>query len=313
VYAPPTADAAGLYIAQQENLFKDAGLTVTIKQASSDQRVINDQALHPDQIDITVGNYVSYIEAQENYTYKGMLPLTYKAGGPTGNAADIPMFLLSSDLYIVAEASILSPGYAGLFVPAGSPVNTVAGLKGRTIGINAQYNAAYVLISTFLAENGMTPSQVHFASYSFPRMQAALMNHEIQVAFLAEPYASKAEAAGLTKLTDLVDANTQDFPLAGYAVTKQWARHNPDTLQAFLHALETGQQIADTNRQATEAALAAEVPGLTSEEAGLLSLETYPVGKPDLNRLERVINSAERFGVVSGDIFDARLLLPDGS
>jgi NitT/TauT family transport system substrate-binding protein len=306
VYTPPTVDALGLYIAQYKHLFQAAGLTVTIKQASSDEDVINDQALG--KIDVTVGNYASYFEAQENYTFKNMAPATYEALSPNTSTPQIPLYLLSADTYIVAEASILSQGYAGLFVAPGSGINSVAALQGKKIAINAQDNDAYLMISTFLEENGIDPSQETYVPYAFPRMQQALLDHKVQVAYLAEPYASIAEADGLSRLTDLDDGNTQDFPMAGYAVTKEFAERYPHTLQAFLHALEQGQQLADTNRQVAEQAVVAELAGVTPvtrEQAAMISLESYPVGPPDLSRLQRVLNTAMTYGVITGDIFSA--------
>src|SRR5579859_4629058 len=248
VYAPPTTDAAGLYVAQYKGLFKAAGLTVTIKTAPSDEEVINEQALSSmngtNGIDVTVGNYASYFEAQENYSYMGMQPTTYQAM-PGSTSPGIPQFLLSADLYIVAEASVLQPGYAGLYVAPDSGITSIADLSGQKIGINAEHSDAYLMISTFLAENGIRPELESYKTYTFQDMQRALLKHEIPVAYLAEPYATKAEAAGLVKLADLYDGSTQEFPMAGYVVTKAWAKHFPNTLQAFLHALEQGQQLAD--------------------------------------------------------------------
>ena len=61
-------------------------------------------------------------------------------------------------------------------------------------------------------------------------------------------------AEGAELLADFDQGATANFPVEGYVVTKQWAQKYPRTLAAFYKALEEGQQIADTNRGAVEAA-----------------------------------------------------------
>src|SRR5271170_2661213 len=65
----PAADSAGFFVALHEGLFTARGLHVTFIPAISSETVINAQALDEpsDRIDISCGNYVSYIQAQENY------------------------------------------------------------------------------------------------------------------------------------------------------------------------------------------------------------------------------------------------------
>jgi NitT/TauT family transport system substrate-binding protein len=301
VYAEPTTDSAGLYIAQYEGLFKAAGLTLNIQPAQTAEEVIDQQALG--KIDITAGNYVSYVQAQENHD----------AGVPvTGN--DTPQ-ALSSNLDIFAEASELNPGFMGLYVPAGSPISTFADLKGKTIGINAPDNVAYLLVAATLEANGVSPNSVKWAYYSFPDMESALLKHKIQVALLAEPYASIAdENAGVTELTDVDQGLAESFPVEGYAVTKQWAKANPNTLATFTRVLEEGQELADTNRELAEKAMMAQVPGLSSEYAALLTMEDYPVGPVDSTRLQRVANDMQALSMSSTSlIFQVQKMIGDGS
>jgi NitT/TauT family transport system substrate-binding protein len=301
VNTAPTVDSAGLFVAQYEGLFKAAGLHVTIQTSQNTEQVINDQAL--DTIDITAGNYVSYIEAQDNYD-NGYLP--------SGNLQNPSWQQISSNLDIFAEASVMNPGYAGLFVLPGSPIKTIANLKGTTIGINAQDNFAFLMVAAFLEENDISDKDVTFEYYPLQDMQKALDSHAIQVAFLAEPYVSEAEeTGGLTELTDLDEGMTTNFPIEGYAVTKQWAQTYPNALLAFTRALEQGQQIADTNRAIAEKALVAEIPGITQQYAALVTLENYPIGPVDATRIERVADDMQQFQLLNGDNFNAQALLGD--
>jgi NitT/TauT family transport system substrate-binding protein len=298
VYAVPTTDAAGLYVAQYDGLFRDEGLNVTIKAATSDETVINVQAL--DSADVIAGNYVSLMEAQDNYD-NGILP--------SGNNPNPPEDEISSNLDVIAEASIMNPGDAGLFVPADSAITSVAALAGKTVGINAPLNIAYLMISSFLEANGMSPAAVHYAYYPFPDMIGALTKHEVQVAFLTEPYISIAEESyGLSELTNLDEGLTQNFPVEGYAVTKQWASQNPNTLAAFTRALEQGQDLADTDRELAEKALMTEIPGLTARYAAVLTLENYPIGPVAVPHLQRIADDMALYGLLPAN-FDVKQMI----
>jgi NitT/TauT family transport system substrate-binding protein len=301
VYADPTTDSAGLYIAQYEGLFKAAGLTLDIAAAQSAESVIDQQALG--KIDITEGNYVSYIQAQENHD----------AGVPV-TGSDTPQ-ALSANLDIFAEASVLNPGSMGLYVPANSPIKSLADIKGKTIGINAPDNVAYLLVVAALEANGISPSSVKWAYYSFPNMESALATHKIQVALLAEPYISLAdETAGVTQLADVDQGLAESFPVDGYAVTKQWAKANPNTLATFTRVLEQGQELADTDRLLAEKAIMAQVPGLSPEYAALLTMENYPVGAVDAKRLQRVANDMQALDMSSTSLtFQVPQMIGNGS
>ena len=62
VAAIPSADLAGLYIAQDQGLFARQGLHVTIKTIASTKAVIASQL--NGQVDIGAGSYVGYVAAQ---------------------------------------------------------------------------------------------------------------------------------------------------------------------------------------------------------------------------------------------------------
>ena len=62
VAALPTADLAGLYIAQDDGFFAQQHLHVTIERIASSAASIADQ--ENGQVDVTAGSYVAYIAAQ---------------------------------------------------------------------------------------------------------------------------------------------------------------------------------------------------------------------------------------------------------
>lgn len=295
----PAADSAGFFVALHQGLFAARGLHVTFIPAVSSETVINAQALDEplDRVDISCGNYVSYLQAQENYDQ-----------GKRSSSPNDPM--VAADLEIFAEGSVMEPDAQGLYVLPGSHISTLAGLAGKTIGVNAPGNILYLLAASVLSDNAVDPSTVHFAYYPLPQMAARLKTGKIAAAVLPEPFASQAEESlGAARLADLDQGATAAFPVQGCAVTRQWAALHPQTLAAFRAAFEQGQEIADTNRTAVEQSMAA-LPsplGLSRTTAAVMAVDSYPVGPVDAVRIQRVADVMREF--LGFPAFDVRSMI----
>ena len=279
----PAVDSAGFFVALHQGLFAAHGLHVTFIPAVSSETVINAQAL--DRIDISCGNYVSYIQAQENYNQ-----------GKRSSSADSPT--VAANLDIFAEGSVMETGAQGLYVLPDSRIRTLAGLEGKVIGVNAPGNILYLLAASVLADNGLSVSGVHFAYYPLPQMAAMLKAGKIDAAVLPEPFASQAEQSmGVTLLADLDQGATVAFPVQGCAVTRQWAAQHPTELAAFRAAFEQGQEIADTERAAVDQAMES-LPsplGVSQVTAAVMALDSYPTGPVDVVRVQRVADVMRQF------------------
>ena len=285
----PALDSAWFFVALYQGLFKAQGLNVHFTPPTSSETVIADQA--KGIYDITGGNYVAYIQAQQR-----------------GEAS----------LKILAEASVMQPGTQGIYTMPDTQVKSLTDLKGQTIAINAKKNILYLLAASVLAEHGISPGSVHFTDVPFPGMAAGLKSGAIGAAVLPEPFASGAEEEGAVPLVDLNQGATTSFPVAGFVVTKQWAQKYPHTLAAFYRALEEGQQIADSSRAAVENAMMS-LPkpfGVSRENAAVLALDSYPfstgpVGSVDKVRLQRVVNVMQQF--IGFPAFDIGSMLMPGT
>src|SRR5947207_1786495 len=123
VGAVPVADEAGLYIAQDEGLFAQEGLHVTIDPILSSADATKGQ--NDGKFDITAGNAVSYVQDQVAHR---------------------------SDLEIVAEGSLMQPNNQALYTLPRSPITSITDLKGRRIGVNVLNNIGTLLISSVLQQ-----------------------------------------------------------------------------------------------------------------------------------------------------------------
>jgi NitT/TauT family transport system substrate-binding protein len=269
----PAVDSAGFFVALYEGLFAQQGLHVKFTPATSSETVISAQV--QGKYDITGGNYVSYIQAEQE-----------------GEA----------NLDIFAEGSVMTPGAQGIYVMPDSPIKTLADLENHTLAINAPKNILYLLAASVLAEHGISPDSVKFVTkYNLPQMPAALKSGAVAAAVMPEPFASMAEQQdGAVPLVDLDQGATTNFPVEGYVVTKHWAEKYPRTLAAFDRALEEGQEIADTNRSAVEKAMedlpmTPEPLGVSKQIAAVMALDNYPFGGVDPVRLQRVVDVMQQF------------------
>lgn len=266
IAAVPTASSAGLYVAQQDGFFRQAGLNVKIVSISAGADVTT--GLLNGSLDVVNGAYAGFIEAQ---------------------------------LHGAGTYHVLADGYAGapnvdeIVVMPKSGITTPQQLTGKTIAVNALNSVAQLLVSSALASQGVSPSKVHFVAMPFPAMPSALKAHRIDAAYLPEPYLSQAEEqVGGEPLLDVNQGATQDFPINGYVATVRWCQRYPKTAAAVAKALDAGQAIADTNRPVVEKALT-KYTTISKGIAAIMALGEFPA-TVDAVHLQRVPDLMQSFG-----------------
>lgn len=265
----PTIDFAGLYIAQMDGLFRQQGLNVTITFAPASQLAVT--SMLNGTSDISGTDYVTYVDNEIN-----------------DNAR----------LRIIAEASSLQPHDLELFDGPNSRITTLADLRGRTIGVTSSDDIDTLLVRALLAENGISADSVNIQfGFQLPNIAQQLSAGQANAAPIPEPFATEGEQQyGLQALADVDQGVTTNFPLEGYAVTQAWAQKYPNTLAAFDRALEEGQQIADTNRTAFQAAVEKYL-GIQPETAAVINLPNYPLSVSS-TQLQRVVDAMVQFGML---------------
>ena len=267
----PAISAAGLYIAQQRGYFTTAGLRVKIVPVASGIDAIPNLA--SGSVDVDEGQWAADLSAE--------------AAGAVR-------------LYALAAASAGGPGVQQVVVPAGSPVTTVAHLRGKTIAVNALGGLAVLLTDNVLASHGVPVKDVHYVPVPFAAMGAALAAHRVDAAFIAQPSLSAAEITnGAVPLFDVNQGAAQNFPISGYVVTQAWIARYPRTA-AFVSALERGQQVAATDRAAVEHAL---IPALhiSKTTAAVMALGTFPLSVSAV-AVQRVANLMQSNGLLAKSV-----------
>jgi NitT/TauT family transport system substrate-binding protein len=283
VDAVPTADEAGLYIAQDNGYFAQQGLTVKIVPIFGGELGLPD--LQDGKAQMVVGNYVSFIQAQ----------IAGKFGLPGKTPSPI-------NIRIIADGSLMQPGNQALYVMPNSRYKTVAELAAHhaKIGVNTPNNIGQVLLGSLFRENGLTMNPKNVSYNQFPVMPQMLKAGQLNAAWLPEPFGTIAgEKYGEIPIADFDQGSLQNFPIGAYIGSTQWIQKNPNTVAAFLRALQEGQQVADTNRAAVEQALIKNAPGTTPLIAATMTLDTYPLSM-DVPVMQRVSDAMFEFGLEPG-------------
>ena len=279
VGAVPVADSAALYIAQQRGFFRDAGLNVKIETIISGANAITGQLAG--KYDVVLGNYVSYILADA----------------------------VNKDKFqVLAPGAADSADDSTLLVAPGSKIQSVADLKGKTIAVNALNNIGTVFITSVLSEYamGLKADHIRLVVVPFPEMSHALQTHQVDAAWMVEPFVTYSEMAGAQPLADTNAGATQSLPLGGYMVTQSWEQNYPGTADAFRRALREGQEVAATNSPAVWRGLE-KYAKMPSSVAEIIALPSYPLANQD-DELQRVANLMLQYNMLSQN-FDVHQML----
>ena len=264
--AAPTASSAGLYVAQREGFFRQAGLNVKIVSVGSGAGVT--AGLLNGSIDVLNGTYAGFIEAE-----------AHGAG----------RFHILSDGYTGA------PSVDEIVVLPGSGITAPQQLAGKTIAVNALNSVAALLVSSTLESVGVPPAKAHLVAIPFSAMPDALKAHHIDAAYLAEPYLTQVEVqAGGEGIIDVNAGATKNFAIDGYVATVAWCKRYPETAAAVAQAIDRGQAVADTNRPLVESVLQEYTP-ISEQTAAIMALGDFPT-TVDAVRLQRVPDLMQNFG-----------------
>lgn len=274
----PAVDVAPLHLAIQNGYFKDAGLKIELKTIQGGAAGI--PKLANGSLDITFGNWVSFIRAQ----HKGAV-----------------------DLKAVSDAYQASKGTFLLMHMPGGPVVKPGDLEGKKIAVNTRANINELLANATLQTYGVSPRDVQYVPMPFPDMPAALKRGDVAAASVIEPFISKANQIGAKKLVDTAKGPTKDMPIAGYAATQKWVTDHKEAAAKFQRVMSRAQAEAGQDRTKVEKLLPTYTK-IKPTTAALVAIGTYP-STLDAGRLKRVVGLMQANGELPPGEFDIKEML----
>lgn len=274
-------DCSGPQLALLKGAFEDEGLTIQAETVQSGAVAI--PKLASGELDITFGNWVSFMRAQD----KGV-----------------------ADMRFISESYISTPNsnFAVITGPD-SGINGVKDLAGKKIAVNALGNINELLLRTVLDANDVDFNSIQLVEMAFPEMANAIANKQVDGAATIDPFIINAQkTVGAKIVVDLTGKGpSENFPLSGFAVTAAFAKDNPNTVAAFQRALLKGQQLA-ADRSNVEEALP-KYAKMDPETAAIVRIGQFPT-TIDAKRLQRVADLLLTNQMISKKLEVSKIVIP---
>lgn len=173
--------------------------------------------------------------------------------GDVGEAP--PIFAQAAGAPLVyAGATVPRPRLEAVIVPKGSPIQTVADLKGKKIAYNKGSNVQYFLVK-LLQKHGLQYSDVQSIFLPPADARAAFEKGAIDAWIIWDPFLAAAQKTLEARL--LVDAAGIVNNRAYYFTSRDYATRNPDVLKIAIEEINAVDNWAGKNKQAAAAELSA--------------------------------------------------------
>ncbi|WP_310627310.1 sulfonate ABC transporter substrate-binding protein [Limnohabitans sp.] len=150
--------------------------------------------------------------------------------GDVGEAP--PIFAQAAGAPLVyAGATVPRPRLEAIIVPKGSPIKTVADLKGKRVAYNKGSNVQYFLVK-LLEKNGLKYSDVQSVFLPPPDARAAFEKGAVDAWIIWDPFLASAQKTLDAQL--LVDATGVVKNRQYYFTSRDYATHNTDVLKIAI-------------------------------------------------------------------------------
>jgi NitT/TauT family transport system substrate-binding protein len=279
----PGIDNAPLRVAVQDGLFRQDGLSVTVKDYQSLSAEF--QALTSGQAQIAVGDYTGFFYEQA-----------------TGHAS----LRLIADGYDAASNSvaILTLPNSGITTPQ-QLQNQSADVATPTAQVAPYSTAVPYSIQTLAAEevlqnDGVSPSSVNWIQMQAGDMIGALRRGQVKAILATEPYILEAEEQlGAVEVVDASSGVTSGLPMSGYFSLASYADANPSSVQAFQGVLDQAQ--SDCAQRGPVQAVLSQLTGMEAGDPALVTLGTYPTSL-NVSQVQRVATLMYDSGMISNPV-----------
>ncbi|EHL23612.1 MULTISPECIES: sulfonate ABC transporter substrate-binding protein [unclassified Acidovorax] len=173
--------------------------------------------------------------------------------GDVGEAP--PIFAQAAGAPLVyAGATVPRPALEAVIVPSGSPIRSVADLKGKRVAYNKGSNVQYFLVK-LLEKNGLKYGDVQSIFLAPADARAAFERGAIDAWIIWDPFLAAAQKQLDARL--LVDATGVVNNRAYYFTSRDFATRNADVLRIAIEEVNAIDTWASKNKDAAAAELSA--------------------------------------------------------
>jgi NitT/TauT family transport system substrate-binding protein len=280
----PGIDNAPLTIGIQDGLFRQHGLSVTVKSYDSASQEI--KALDSGHADIAVGDYSGFFFAESNGAKLRLIADGYDA--------------------VAGSIAVLTLPGSGITVPQDLVNKPVAIPPTQTGQLTVPYNIQTLAAEQVLQSDGLSPNSVIWRPMLMQNMIGALRKGRVKAILVTEPYIFEAEAQlGAVQVIDSSSGVTGGLPLSGYFSLDSYARAQPSAVQAFQAALSQAQ--SDAGMRGPLQAVLPPLTGMSKQDAAMITLGTYPASL-SIGQVQRVATLMLDSGMITRPLNVSKLV-----
>lgn len=251
----PNIQFAPFYAAQQQGYYKAAGLNVTLRHHNFGEDEFAALAAGRENLIFASGDEILQARA------KG-LPVTY-------------------------VDNVFTQYPVTLIVPASSSIQSVADLKGHTIGVPGLYGATYIGLLDLLHTAGLSTADVKIQSIGYTQVPELVGNKVDAVMGYVNNEPIQFQKAGFA-VRDFPVSNAQPLISNGIAAQDGELKAQPAAIKAFIAATLKGVNYAIAHPQQTVTLSQQFVPGLSDSTNAAAALKvlnaTIPVITPNASK-----------------------------
>ncbi|NGO53458.1 ABC transporter substrate-binding protein [Mesorhizobium camelthorni] len=207
-----------LWVAQDEDIFDNAGLEVEIQTVQNLSTTIG--ALGR-QLEISGATTIDIVKAAA-----GGLDVVGISGNTIETSANRQMRLVGRK---------------------GAGIQGIADLRGRTIGTPSINGAIHVATLLALKESGIDPKGIRFVEMMFPNMADQLTAEQVDAVETVEPFVSMLLAAGHQDLGDPMLNVGDPVTLTCWMAGGEWARNNEAAIASWRASLDEARAYIEAN------------------------------------------------------------------
>lgn len=206
----------------EEGFFAEEGLEVTIEAGTGNPATIAPQ-LVSGQIDFAMLDIASPVAAV---------------------AEGVPISLLS---VIQNDDPEIEPS-AGLLVPPGSPITSVADLEGKTIATGQLAGLPVISTNLALEEAGVPLDSIEWVQLTADALPDAAISGQADAILTFAAFFQGAKQQGFTFLSETSASSTLPrITQVAWGASNKYIAENPQVVEAFLRANERAQEFANEN------------------------------------------------------------------
>jgi len=265
----PNDDVTPLLYAQQNGLFRRAGLDITITPA-------------------TAGAAIAAAVVSGSYDI-GLISLMATI---TGHVHGLPFVMIAPSLIYLA-----SDPAQQLLVLKDSPIRSVRDLPGKIISCSSIRDVSWVSVRAWADQQGVDSSTIKFVELPMTAVPAALEQKRIDVGSLLNPSLEEALATGHFRSVGApFDGVAKRWMVAAWSTTLDFVNKNRDAVDRFVSVMRVATLYANGHHAET-APLIAAFTGI--DPAHALAMKRVDLGEYlDPREIQPAIDAAAKYGVI---------------